>query len=153
MQPTMKASTERLFEAYHAACNAVGDAAIPLYKQALADCEACIVEALESWETPVLRSAASGMEGWILEDLLEEIVDNSRFAWTFEGFQAQAVFDGADRLGIAAQHLDAHADTPCEQARQILTGVFHPQLEGMAESVLQARDAALAKARAEEVKP
>ena len=96
----MKASTESLFEAYHAACNAVGDAAIPLYKQAVQDCEDSITEVLEDWDFDLLRLAASGMRDDLLHDLLMETVDNSR--WSFITYQARAVYDGADRLGIAA---------------------------------------------------
>jgi hypothetical protein len=129
----MKASTESLFEAYHSAVNSVGAAAVPLYKQAVQDCEDSIVEVLEGWDFDVLRLAASGMRDDLLHDLLCETVDNSR--WSFITYQAQAVYDGADRLGIAAEHLEGDENGVEEQAFRILFGVLASSIEGIVSHV------------------
>jgi len=136
---------EDLFEAYHSAVNSVGEAAVPLYLLALADCEDAVVERLEGWQYWLLKRASEGEgEGAmgpgaldLLHEVLCEVVDNS--PWTSEAHRAQAVYDGADRLGNAARHLPEDEDGPRERARAILIGVLAPQLADIAESHRHAR--------------
>jgi hypothetical protein len=127
---------EDLFEAYHSAVNSVGAAAVPLYQQALADCEDAVLERLADWDYTRLKLASAGLEQDLLHEMLCEVVDKS--PWT-SAHRAQAVYDGADRLGVAAEHLQGDEDGPCQQASAILTGTLVWQLADIAESHLQAR--------------
>ena len=138
----MSSPREDLFEAYHSAVNSVGAAAVPLYLLALADCEDAVLERLEDWPHWQLKHASNPGAGHdVATDLLHkalcEVVDES--PWTSEPHRAQAVYDGADRLGNAARHLPEDEDEPRERARAILVGVLAPQLADIAESHLQAR--------------
>ena len=141
----MSSPREDLFEAYHSAVNSVGAAAVPLYLLALADCEDAIVQSLEHWSFSLLKLASEsaeqeGSESYASAQLyltLCQVVDES--PWTSEALRAQAVYDGADRLGNAARHSQGAEDEPYERARAILIGVLAPQLADIAESHLQAR--------------
>ena len=132
----MSSPREDLFEAYHSAVNSVGAAAVPLYLLALADCEDAVLERLEAWDYTRLKLASAGLEDDLLHEVLCEVVDES--PWTSEAHRAQAVYDGADRLGNAARHLQEDEDDPRERARAILIGVLAPQLADIAESLRHA---------------
>jgi hypothetical protein len=129
--------TEDLFEAYHSAVNSVGFTAVPLYKRAVEDCEDAVLELLEDWDNEDLRLASTGLLDDRLEDLLWEVLDGNR--WVFMPYQAQAVYDGADRLGIAAELVEGCEDHPEPKAMAILRGVLSPQLRDMADNILQPR--------------
>ena len=133
---------EDLFEAYQSAVNSVGAAAVPLYLLALADCEDAIVQSLEDWPHWQLKHASNPGAGHdVAADLLHKVLceDVDESPWTSEAHRAQAVYDGADRLGNAARHLPEDEDEPRERARAILIGVLAPQLADIAESVRHAR--------------
>ena len=129
--------TDDLLEVYHSAVNSVGVAAAPCYKRAVEDCEDAVLERLEDWDTRDLSLASAGLLDDRLEDLLWEVLDGNR--WVFITHQAMAVYDGADRLGIAAEHLEGDEHTPEVRAFQILHGVLSPQLRDMADNILQPR--------------
>ena len=129
--------TEDLFEVYHAAVNSVGKAASPLFQRACEDCEDAVLERLEDWDTRDLSLASAGLLDDRLEDILWDVLDGNR--WVFITYQAQAVFDGADRLGIADQFLEGDEPTPEVRAFGILHGWLSPQLRDMADNILQSR--------------
>jgi hypothetical protein len=129
--------TEDLFEAYKSAIDSVRAAAVPLYERAVEDCEDAVLGLLEDWDNEDLRLASTGLLDDRLEDLLWEVLDGNR--WVFTTHQAQAVFDGADRLGIAAELVEGCEDHPEPKAMAILRGVLSPQLRDMADNILQPR--------------